>query len=109
VAVKLRRRNVDNKLPLERSLLFRKLDNLPLDKHSLSLSHIIHVNLGNVCPIRLFTEIFQLLHRSGNPERVQVEGLVAREDELRRGSARSPLSDFWNLGHVRTEVSGREG
>lgn len=85
------------RLPLEGPLFLGKLNNLPLHEHSLTLPHIVHVNLGHVGPVRLLTQVFQLLDGCGHPERVKVERFVARKDELRRCGARSPLSDLCKL------------
>jgi len=81
-------------LPLQRPLLLGKLDNLPLDKHTLPLPNVINVDLRNIGSIRLLSQVLQLFHRSGHPERVQIERLVAGENELGGGCTRGSLSDF---------------
>jgi hypothetical protein len=75
-------------------LLLGKLDDLLFDKHALSLAHGVHVRLGDVCAVRLFSKVFELFDGRWDPKGILVERLEAGEDELRGCRTGCPLSDF---------------
>lgn len=98
-------------LALQSPLLFRMLDHLLFDKHSLSLPHAISVCSRNIGFVRLFTKVFQFFLGCRYPEGVLVEHLesaqVRRYGAIRRCRFNRRSSGLPVEDQLRTSSSGR--
>src|SRR6267154_4061553 len=63
--------------PFQCSLLFRKLNNFAVDKHTFPLSHAVHITLRDIISISFLTQVFQLLLSCWYPERILVKQFIS--------------------------------